>query len=218
MLCGVATVPIGCFVGGIVCKIPILELLLTLVPLIILGALIAVCLTFFRGACIRCFSVLGYLIKAIALAGLAASIFTFLTKIELCRHFDSFENAAFICANACVTLSGALPLMFIATKLLGKPLGKLGKKIGINSDSAVAFLGSLVTNSTTFSNMEKMNKRGTVLNSAFAVSASFVFGSHLAFTMAFDAEYVLPMAVGKIVGGIAAVLLALVIYKEKESV
>ena len=48
---------------------------------------------------------------------------------------------------------------------------------------------------------------------AFAVSASFMFGSHLAFTMAFDNRYVVPMIVGKIVSGICAVFLALLIYK-----
>ena len=62
--------------------------------------------------------------------------------------------------------------------------------------------------------MEKMNKKGVVINSAFAVSAAFVFGGHLALTMAFNPDYTLPMIVGKIVSGIAAVILALVIYKE----
>ena len=62
--------------------------------------------------------------------------------------------------------------------------------------------------------MDKMDKKGIVLNSAFAVSAAFVFGSHLAFTMAFDPSFVLPMIVGKIISGIAAVILALLIYKD----
>ena len=43
---------------------------------------------------------------------------TFLTKIKISEHFDTFENGAFICANACVTLSGALPVMFLLAKLL----------------------------------------------------------------------------------------------------
>ena len=59
-----------------------------------------------------------------------------------------------------------------------------------------------------------MNKKGVVLNSAFAVSASFALGSHLAFTMAFDKVYVLPMIIGKIVSGVCAVVLALLIYKD----
>ena len=61
--------------------------------------------------------------------------------------------------------------------------------------------------------MDKLDKQGVVLNSAFAVSAAFVFGSHLAFTMAFDESYVLPMIVGKLISGICALVLASLIYK-----
>ena len=104
--------------------------------------------------------------------------------------------------------------MFIVSKLINKPLTKLSSKIGINGVSALALLGTLVTNASTFGVVDKMDKKGVVLNSAFAVSAAFVFGSHLAFTMAFDSSYVAPMAVGKIVSGICAVILALLLYKD----
>ena len=104
-------------------------------------------------------------------------------------------------------------MMFIITKLLNKPLNKLGSTIGINGISTLAFLGCLVTNASTFGVMDQMDKKGVVLNSAFAVSASFVFGSHLAFTMAFDSSYILPMIVGKLISGICAVLIAFMIYK-----
>ena len=152
--------------------------------------------------------------RALAVVGLACSVFTFLTKIELSPYFDSFENAAFICANACVTLSGALPLMFIVTKLLNRPLSKAGGLLGVNSVSTLSLLGSLVTNASTFGVSDKMDKKGLVLNSAFAVSASFVFGSHLAFTMAFDNSYVVPMIVGKLISGVCAIVLTLLIYKD----
>lgn len=54
-----------------------------------------------------------------------------------------------------------------------------------------------------------------ISNHAFVVSAGFVFGGHLALTMAFDSNYVVPMIVGKLISGICAVLLAVVMYKEK---
>jgi len=215
ILCGVATIPTGGFVAGLVCGLPIIDLLLTLLPLIILGVIVGLALVFFRKACIKCFAAFGNFMRALSLVGLVCAVFTFLTKIEISPHFDTFENAAFVCANACVTLSGALPLMFIVTKLLNKPLDLLGSKIGINGVSTLALLGSLVTNASSFGVMDKMDKKGTVLNSAFAVSASFVFGSHLAFTMAFDPTYVVPMIVGKIVSGVFALALAFVLYRER---
>ena len=39
-------------------------------------------------------------------------------------------------------------------------------------------------NATAFGNMKDMDKKGTVINSAFACSAAYIFGSHLAFTSA----------------------------------
>ena len=214
LLCGIVTIPIGSFVAGLICKLNPVVLFLNLLPLILLSIIICVALIFFRNICIKCFTVFGFFMKLLGIAGLICAIFTFLTKIEISPHLDTFENGAFICANACVTLSGTLPFMFLVAKLLHKPLNKLGAKIGINAVSALALLGNLVTNASLFGIMDRMDKKGTVLNSAFAVSAAFVFGGHLAFTMAFDSSYVVPMIVGKLISGVCAVLLALVLYKD----
>jgi len=47
------------------------------------------------------------------------------------------------------------------------------------------------------------------------VSAAFVFGDHLGFTAGFAPEMLVPMIVGKLVGGISAVAVALWITREK---
>ena len=217
-LCGIITIPVGSLVAGLMCKIPFVALLVNLIPLLFLSGILILGLLLFPKVCIKFFSVFGLLMKILSIVGLMLSIFTFLTKVQLSPHFDTFENGAFICANACVTLSGALPLMALITKLLHKPLDKISGKIGIDSTSSVALLGTLVTNASTFGVMDKMNPKGVVLNSAFAVSAAFVFGGHLAFTMAFDSGYVAPMIMGKLISGICAVALALLLYKDKKAV
>lgn len=215
LLCGITTIPTGCFVAGLICGIGILDLFICLLPLILFSLALGVMLILFRDVCIKVFIVVGHVFRLIALIGLGLAIFTFVTKIQVCEYFDSFESAALICVNACVTLSGALPLMYVVSRLLSKPLAKIGGKIGIDSFSTFSLLSTLVTNATTFSSMEKMDKKGVVLNSAFAVSAAFVFGSHLAFTMAFNSDYVFAVIVGKLVSGIFALLLALAVYKDK---
>ena len=61
--------------------------------------------------------------------------------------------------------------------------------------------------------MDKMDQKGVMLNSAFAVSAAFTFAGHLAFTVAFDPSYLLPVIVGKITAGILSVIVAGIVYK-----
>ena len=215
LLCGIITVPVGCFVAGLMCGLHPLAVLVNLLPLLILSVLIAAGLVFAPNGCIKVFSVFGKLMRTVSILGLILAIFTFLTGITVSEHFDTLENAASICVNACITLSGTLPMMYLVSKLLGKTMGKLGAKLGVDDVSAVSALTTLVTNVPTFGAMEKMNKKGVVLNAAFAVSAGFVFGGHLALTMAFDKSYVVPMIVGKLVSGIFAVVLGLILYKEK---
>ena len=195
ILCGIVAIPVGCFVAGLMCGIGITTLLLTLLPLIIFSAVLGVLLVVIPKICIKVFSAFGFFIRCVSIGGMICAIFTFLTKIKIYEHFDTFENAAFICVNACVTLSGALPLMYVVSKLLHKPFEKMGSKIGIDPTSTVALLSTVVTNAPTFGVMEKMNKKGTVINSAFAASAAFALGGHLALTLVYNASYVAPMIV-----------------------
>lgn len=213
LLCGIATIPVGCFVAGLCCGLNPLAVLLNLLPILVISAIVGVALVLLPKICIKCFTVFGYFVKAVSVVGLVCAVFTFLTKVEICPYFDTLENAAFVCVNACITLSGTLPMMFVVSRLLDKPFRKLGALTGINTVSAVSFLSSLVTNASTFSVMDQMDEKGTVLNAAFAVSASFTFGGHLALTLAYNAAYVLPMIVGKLVSGVCGLLLALLLYK-----
>lgn len=216
LLCGIATVPFGSFVGGLLCGLSPLAVLLDLLPVILFSLIVGATLVFVPKICIKCFGVFGVFIKAVAIVGMALAIFTFLTKVEISPYFDTLENAAMVCVNACVVLAGMLPFMHILSALLDKPLNKLGKKVGLNAISAISLLATIVTSSTTFGIMDQMNRKGVVLNAAFAVSASFALGSHLAFTMALDARYVLPMVVGKLISGVAAVALAAILFKDTE--
>lgn len=215
ILCGIVTIPVGCFVGGLMLGIGVLDILLNLLPLVILSAVIAAGLALAPNVSIKIFSVFGKFMRAVGILGLVGGIFTSLTKIQLDPHFNSLQDAAQICVNACITLSGALPFMYLVTKLLGKSMERLSGKIGIDGTSAVMLLSTLVTNTPTFGVMEKMNPKGVALNSAFAVSAAFVFGSHLAFTMAFDSSFLPAVMVGKLLSGVCAVALAMLLWKEK---
>ncbi len=216
LLCGISTVPVGCIVAGFICGLGFLRILSDLLPLIVFSVLVCLGLVFVPKVCHRIFSVLGHFMRGLSTLGFIFGIFTLLTKMPIYSEFDSFENAAFICVNSCVTLSGALPFMFVVNKLLNKPLGWLGAKIGINSVSTAGFLSTLVSNAPTMGMMDKMNPKGVVLNSAFLSSAACTVGSHLAFTMAYDESYAMPMMVGKLISGVSAVLLALLLYKKDD--
>ncbi len=213
LLCGIVTIPIGSFVGGVICGMPLIALTVNLIPLIIFSAIIALGLVLFPEMCVKVFKGFGVFITAVITIGLAFGIVRFLTGYEVIKGLATLEEGASICVNAAVVLSGSFPLMHFISKALSKPLEYAGGKLGINKYSAVGIISSLASSSATFGMTEKMDKKGVVLNSAFAVSGAFVLGSHLAFTMAFDSTYILPVIAGKLISGVLALALAVLVYK-----
>ena len=227
LLCGVVTIPVGCLVSGIICAIPIVALLLNLLPLVVFSAIIAVALIFLPEVCVKVFKVFGFVINAIIILGLMMGIYNFLipriTPMELFGNsidlpiipvIDTLESGAMVCLNASVVMTGMFPLVTLASRLLKKPLNAIGNKVGIDEKSTLGVVASLATSATTFGMMNDMNKKGMMINSAFAVSGAFTFCSHMAFTMAYEGgeAYLLPMIVGKLVSGACALLLAFLLY------
>lgn len=213
LLCGIVTVPIGCLAAGFIVALPLKDLLASLIPLFLFAGLLAVGLFLAPDACLKGFKIFGKIIKSIIVIGLSIGIFEALTGIDLVPYTASIGEGVEICIYGAMFLSGAFPLMYIVSKVFGKPMEKLGQKIEINAKSALGLLTSLVSCTPMFGNMEGMDDKGIVINSAFAVSAAFVFGSHLAFTMSLNADFVVGMVVGKLLSGIAAVVVAMLLYK-----
>lgn len=213
LLCGIVTIPVGCFIAGILLKINLLTLVINILPIVIFSAIIACGLMLCPDVCVKIFAIFGKIIKIIITIGLALGIIRFLTGVEVVKGLAPLEEGAAICLNASIVMTGAFTFLHILSKAVSKLLTKASKKLGINEVSALGFVSTLATNVTTFEMMNKMDKKGIVLNSAFAVSAAFTFAGHLAFTMAFNDEYILAVIVGKLVSGITALILAMVFHK-----
>ena len=103
-------------------------------------------------------------------------------------------------------------MLYIVSRLLKKPISALSAKLGVNEASAMGFVSCLANSMTTFEQMKDMDDKGVMLNSAFAVSAAFVLGDHLAFTIAMDSAYVPGMIAGKLISGVLALFVAQFIY------
>lgn len=208
LLCGIVSIPVGCFVAGLICGIPLAGLMLDLLPLVLLSGIIAAGLLLFPNGCIRVFRVVGFAIKALIIVGLLLGIVNFLSGEPLIPVIAPIEDGAMVCLNASIVMSGMFPLIWVLSRVLTKPLGWLGKRIGINDSAVMGLIAALATSATTFSNLDDMDEKGVTANAAFAVCGAFTLASHLAFTMAFSPEYLLPVVVGKLTAGMASVIFA----------
>lgn len=221
ILYGLVTVPIGCLIGGLLVPgLSVGTLLVNLIPIVIVSALIFIGLLLVPNGMIRGFEVFGQLIVIIATLGLAFGAAQLLTGNEWLISLypmgaDTLKEAFTVVGSIGVTLAGAFALVAVFTKVANKPLSYIGKSLGMNESGAAGLVASLANNIAMFQMLKEMDTRGKIINVAFAVSASFVIGDHLGFTAGQNSEMILPMMIGKLVGGITAVLLAYFLTKKE---
>ena len=217
VLCGLVTIPIGVLAGGLTAGFDIVMILRNLVPIVIIAALIALGLWKAEKWMIRGFAWFGKGVVALITVGLAAAIVETLTGIAISPGMAPMEDGFLTVGQIAIILAGAFPLVYVLTKLLQRPLAQAGSLLKINDTAAAGLVASLANSIATFGMVKDMDRRGKVVNIAFAVSAAFVFGDHLGFTAGFAPEMLPAVIVGKLAGGISAIAVAIWLTRKDKS-
>lgn len=221
VLSGIITIPLGLLAGGLVAGMPMSMILPNLLPIVIVAALIIVGLCLAPQGMIKGFNVFGKGVVIVAIAGLVIGAIQQLVDITLIPGIAPVTEGIEVVGDIALTLAGAFCLVAVITRVFNKPLMKLGKVLGMNEIAAAGMVATLANNIPMFQMLKDMDRRGKIINVAFAVSASFILGDHLGFTAGVAKEMIFPMMVGKIVGGITAIFVAVfmanrLLGKEKE--
>jgi len=194
-------------------------ILINLVPLFLFVICIALGLHFFSDMMIRGFMIFGRLLDAAIKLVLVFSIVEYFTGLfsivfgswgfdpiiaDSEDQFRALEIAGYIG----VMLSGAFPMVYLIRKHLARPMELMGRRIGLEPVGAAGLLAAAANILAMFRLIREMPAKDKVVNIAFSVCAAFMLGDHLAFTANFQPNLILPIILGKLGGGIFAIVLA----------
>ena len=213
ILCGMVAIPFGILAGGLTAGYAFSMVLRNLVPIVLMALLIALGLWRAEKAMVAAFTAFGKIVVAVVTVGLSGAIIQALTGFVVIPGLAPISEGFETVGTIAIVLAGAFPLVYVLTQVLNKPLMALGKLLGINEPASAGLIASLANSIATFGMVKDMDDRGKVVNIAFAVPAAFVFGDHLGFTAGFAPELLPAMIVGKLVGGVFAVGIALLLTR-----
>ncbi|MGJ3666639.1 ethanolamine utilization protein EutH [Klebsiella pneumoniae] len=209
VLAGIVTIPIGCIAGGLVAMYSGVEIngqpveftfaliLMNMIPVIIVAVLVALGLKFIPEKMINGFQIFAKFLVALITIGLAAAVIKFLLGWELIPGLD--------------------PIFMAPGDQPGEVM-RVGNLLKINNMAAGGMVATLANNIPMFGMMKQMDTRGKVINCAFSVSAAFALGDHLGFAAANMNAMIFPMIVGKLVGGVTAIGVAMLLVPKDENV
>ncbi|HCB4055380.1 TPA: ethanolamine utilization protein EutH [Escherichia coli] len=209
VLAGIVTIPIGCIAGGLVAMYSGVQIngqpveftfaliLMNMIPVLIVAVLVALGLKFLLG---------WELIPGLDPIFMAPGD----KPGEVMRAIEVIGSIS------CVLL-GAYPMVLLLTRWFEKPLMSVGKVLNMNNIAAAGMVATLANNIPMFGMMKQMDTRGKVINCAFAVSAAFALGDHLGFAAANMNAMIFPMIVGKLIGGVTAIGVAMMLVPKEDA-
>lgn len=204
-------------------------LLRNLMPLILFCIAMAAALRYFPNMMVRLFLKLGQFMYISVVLVLVASIVQYFTGFfsavfggwgfapiiaDAEDQFRALEIAGYIGLMLC----GAFPMVYLLKRFMSKPIEKVASRFGISGVGAAGMLASSANIIAMFRLVSDMPPKDKVLVIAFSVCAAFTFGDHMAFSANFQPSLILPLMIGKLSGGLIAMVLAywLAVPKAKE--
>ena len=219
MLCGFIGVPLGGFVGGWLAGLETMVILRNLAPVLIIAAVVIFGLALFPRQTIVVFQIMAKVLLIMIMIGLAAGAVEKLTGLALVEDMQPITEGFLTVGSIGLTLGGALPLIWLVTRTLEKPLERTGARLGVNGASIAGFFVSLASVVPAYATMKDMNTRGKVMVSAFTATSANILGPHLGYVASVNESYIIPMMGAKVAAAVVGLPLALFFCKrlfEKE--
>ncbi len=211
IMLGLASMPVGLAAGGILAEISLIECIRQNLPVFVLSLLLLLGLWKIPERMVRGFCVFAKGIHCLITIGLILGAVEYLCGYNPVKGMAPLTEAMEVVAGIGIVMLGSLPATEFLQRILKRPFQFLGKRAGMNAAGMTGLLAGAVSAIPAISMYQDMDERGKVVNAAFLVSATSILAAHMGFALSTEPELLGAMFGAKISGGVAAVLLAVVV-------
>lgn len=202
------------------------QVVTNLIPLIVICCVLAAGLKVKPDAMIKGFIVFGRVLEAALkivfvlvvieyFTGIFSTLFGSFGFDPIIADEEDIFRALEVSGAIGMMLCGAFPMVYLIKRYLAKPLEKIGGAVGLSADATAGLLAASANALAALSMIKDMKARDKVLVLAFAVCCAFLFGDHLSFTANFQPTLIVPVLLGKLAGGVCALMFARLLAVKK---
>lgn len=213
IMLGLAAMPAGLLVGGILAGLSVPECLRQDLTLFAAAVLLLLGLWKIPDKMVKGFCILADGIRALITVGLVLAAVESLTGWTLLPGMAPIEDAMRVVSSIGVVMLGSLPAAELLRRLLEKPFARLGTHLHISPLSLTGMLLGSVSAIPVFSLYQDMDEKGKTAAGAFLVSGTSLLAAHMGFTVSTEPEMLPALLCGKLCGALCAVVLAFLFQK-----
>lgn len=208
LLVGFLMLPAACLFTGLCCGMALPVLLRNTWPVLAAAVVLLLLFRFSARAMLPVFAGAAVAVRGLAMFGFCVSILQEATGTVWMDGLTPLDEIYPLICRIVVFLSGVLPFFSVVQRMLTKPLAALSERLRVEPKAITSLVITMANCIPTLLNLNDLDDRGVVLNTAFAVIASYSVGDFLAFCIQFSPEIALPMMIGRLLCGLFTLLLA----------
>lgn len=197
-----------------------------LLPLVVICAVLALGLKFKPDAMIKGFIVFGRVLESVLkivfvlvvieyFTGVFSAVFGGFGFDPIIADDEDIFRALEVAGAIAMMLCGAFPMVWLIKRFLSRPLGAIGRVFGLSTDATAGLLAASANVLAALSMVKDLRAKDKVIVLSFAVCCAFLFGDHLSFTANFQPSLIVPILLGKLVGGVCAIAFAFALSTKK---
>lgn len=205
---GLATAPVGIITGGLVAGLPLGWMFHNLLAVLAFSGVLILCLLRFPQKTILIFMGFARTLVGLGTLWLALGILQELADVNLLPQMSPLGEQLDAICKIGLTLAGAYPAVLFLQRHTKKLFAQAARLCRVKHDTMVGMAACLANPLLLFDQAGKLPESDIVLAYAFASVASAVFGDHLGYVSVINPQGLLPMVIGKLMAGIAAVCMA----------
>ena len=214
LLIGLATLPVGLVVGGLLCGLSLVRTICQSIPIFLISVLLLWGLIKNTEKMIRGFTLFARVIQGITTLGLMLAAVQSLSGWVLLPGLAPLEEAMAVVSSIGIVMLGCMPLTALLQRLLHQPIRRIGEKSGMTSAGTTGMLFGIIIAMPALAMLKDMDKQGRIVNGAFLVCGASALSAHLGFALGTAPDMVLPLLAAKITGAITAAVAALLITRK----
>lgn len=212
---GLVALPAGLAAGGLACGLSVFQILHQNALIFLLAIFLMAGLRWQPERLIRGLGRFASAMQILITVGLILGAVQYMTGQTLVPGLYPIEEGLEVVASIGIVMLGSLPAAEFLQRVLKKPFGRIGGKIGLNEVSIAGLFVGTVSVLPQLIMLKDMDRLGKIVNTAYIVSAASMFAAHIGFTMNVQPDLLGALIGAKMTGGLVAVLLAVFLFKNK---
>ena len=209
LIIGLITIPVGCFVGGLLTGSSLRLILSNLIPVIVVSIGLFIALIVFYKLILIPFQLFGRILLVISIFGLLLVSAQEVLKITFIKGITPFSEIIIVIGNIALVLAGIFPMLAVVMNVFRRQISYVANKLHIEKRDMDGIFVTAVNLFPTLDSLNDMTEKGVLLNVAFMVSGNCMLGDHFAFTSQTKPEFVVPVIIGKAVASLLALIIAI---------